>query len=90
MAGAYEEVRLASIDDVVGSDRRVALIQLDVEGHEQQALAGAMHTIRRWRPLIVLERLPESSWFAMNLAPLGYHVDGSVDSNSLVRCSRCV
>ena len=31
------------------------LIQLDVEGFEHKALKGAEHTIRRFRPTIVLE-----------------------------------
>lgn len=82
---SHEEVDLVSVDQALGSDRRVAVIQLDVEGHEQQALAGAMLTIERCRPLIVLESLPETSWFAANLAPLGYKLDGSVDLNTVIR-----
>jgi FkbM family methyltransferase len=83
----HEEVAVAAIDEVVGSDRRVAAIHLDVEGHEQQALAGAMRTIERCLPLIVLETLPAQVWFADNLAPLGYQVDGGVNANSVIRCS---
>ncbi len=33
----------------------IVLIQLDVEGHERQALAGAIDTIRRCRPAIAIE-----------------------------------
>lgn len=79
-----EEVNLVAIDDVVSSDRRVAVIQLDVEGHEREALTGAMHTIERCRPLIVLETLPPESWIAEHLAPLGYRVAGTVDANTIV------
>ncbi|MGH2865266.1 MAG: FkbM family methyltransferase [Solirubrobacteraceae bacterium] len=79
-----EEVNLVAIDETVPRDRRVGLIQLDVEGHEQAALVGAMRTIARCRPLIVLETPPES-WIAEHLAPLGYRVAGAVDANTILR-----
>jgi FkbM family methyltransferase len=81
-----EEVNLVAVDEVIGGNRRVAVIQLDVEGHEQQALAGAMLTIERCRPLIVLETSPEVDWIAANLEPLGYQADGRVDANVVMRC----
>jgi FkbM family methyltransferase len=81
-----EEVDLVSVDEVIGRDRSVAVIQLDVERHEQQALAGAMLTIERCRPLIVVERLPEKDWLDANLAPLGYQRDGLVGVNTVLRC----
>jgi FkbM family methyltransferase len=80
-----EQVNLVAIDDVVADDRQVAVIQLDVEGHEQEALTGAMGTIERCRPLIVLETLPPANWIAENLAPLDYRVVGTVDANTIVR-----
>lgn len=80
-----EEVNLMAVDDVVSSDRQVAVVQLDVEGHEQQALAGAMSTIARCRPLIVLETLPPEGWIAEHLAPLGYRVGEKVDANTVMR-----
>ena len=75
-----------ALDDVVAGDRRVAAIQLDVEGHEQAALEGAMRTIERCRPLIVLETLPEAQWVEQHLAPLGYRAEGSVNRNFVLRC----
>lgn len=82
-----EEVKLMAIDEVVSGDRRVGVIQLDVEGHEQAALAGAMRTIERCRPLIVLETAPQS-WIAEHLAPLGYRIaGGAVDENTVLRPS---
>ena len=36
----------------------IAAMKIDVEGHEAAALAGAEATIRRNRPLIVIEVLP--------------------------------
>jgi FkbM family methyltransferase len=82
-----EEVKLVTIDDVVSDDRSVAVIQLDVEGHEQQALAGAMLTIAHSHPVIVLETLPPSDWLAEHLAPLGYQTVGTVEENTILRSS---
>jgi len=81
-----EEVQVVALDRIVPADRRVAVIQLDVEGHEQYALEGAKATIERCRPLIVLETLPEPAWVADELAPLGYERDGSVDRNVVLHC----
>ena len=81
-----ETVDLIAIDEVVDSRRDVAAIQLDVEGGERQALSGAMRTIERCRPLLVLEGLPEPGWIADNLTPLGYVAGGTVDANSVLRC----
>lgn len=82
-----EQVNLVAIDEVVSGDRSVAVIQLDVEGHEQEALAGAMRTIERCRPLIVLETLPADSWVAEQLVPLGYRVAETIDANTVLRPS---
>jgi hypothetical protein len=38
-----------------GSDRRLALIKIDVEGYESQVLAGARETLARLRPLLYVE-----------------------------------
>jgi FkbM family methyltransferase len=46
------------LDDVVPADRAVSIIQLDVEGYEGQALKGCRETIRRNRPIIILETVP--------------------------------
>jgi FkbM family methyltransferase len=85
-AGPKEEVQVVAVDEVIGRDRRVAVIHFDVEGHERFALTGAMQTIERCRPLIVLETLPVA-WVAEELAPLGYESGGSIDGNVILRCS---
>jgi FkbM family methyltransferase len=82
-----EEVGLVSIDETVGGERAVAVIQLDVEGHEQEALTGALQTIARCRPALVLERVPEPDWFEQHLAPLGYRRAGMVAVNTVLRCT---
>lgn len=52
-AGKSELVPTFRIDDVRTGD--VCLIQLDVEGHELNALEGAIGTIRRHTPVILIE-----------------------------------
>ena len=39
---------------------RVTLIKVDVEGHDTAVLAGARETIARWRPLLIVEVLPQA------------------------------
>ncbi|HEX3919689.1 MAG TPA: FkbM family methyltransferase [Caulobacteraceae bacterium] len=70
----------ARIDDTVPAERRVSLIQLDVEGFEGAALAGAAETLRRWRPLVVVESLPPEFAEAH-----GYVFDRLVDGNAVLR-----
>jgi len=82
-----EEVTLVALDDVVPLDRRVALIQFDVEGHEKEALLGALGTIERCRPLIVLEGLPRESWREEHLGPFGYRVREPIEHNTVLACS---
>jgi len=72
-----EPVPIVSIDDFLNSNRVVSIIQLDVEGFEIEALAGALNTIRKHRPVIILEVLPDSTvpggeWFCNNILSLGY------------------
>lgn len=75
------EVPVMRIDDLVPAERRVALIQLDVERQERQALTGALATIRRCLPAIIVETLPDESWMTTNLVPLGYRPAGMVGPN---------
>ena len=81
--GLGERVSLVSIDEAVTDP--VSVIQLDVEGYEQSALTGALDTLRRRRPLLILESLPDSDWMQANLAPLGYRRKGYVDGNHVLR-----
>lgn len=56
---AQEEVETLPLDFIVGDDE-VALIKMDVEGHEITALAGAERLIATWRPPLVLEANTEA------------------------------
>jgi FkbM family methyltransferase len=80
-----EQVELVAADDVIGEERAVAAIHLDVEGYERQALEGALGLISRCRPPIIVESLP-AALVEQDLAPLGYRLDGGLDWNYLLRC----
>lgn len=48
-------VPLTTVDHVMADRPACALLHIDAEGHELDVLAGAVNTIRRYRPLIYLE-----------------------------------
>jgi FkbM family methyltransferase len=48
------------IDDIAASDTRVALIKIDVERHERAVLVGALETIYRHKPAVIVETLGEA------------------------------
>ena len=79
-----ETVEIVSVDEIVPASRNVSIIQLDVEGHEKQALTGALKTIQRCRPIIILETLPESGWFAETILKLGYRVIQEIPHNTIL------
>jgi len=80
-----EQIELIAADDVIGEERSIAAIHLDVEGYERQALEGALRLISRWRPPIIVESLPVGL-IEQRLGPLGYRVDARIDYNHLLRC----
>ncbi|MCP9915836.1 FkbM family methyltransferase [Cyanobium sp. ATX 6F1] len=55
------QVRLDTLDHVVAAARieQIDLIKLDVEGAEMQFLDGATDTIRRFRPLLIIESIDD-------------------------------
>jgi len=91
-AEGRESVDVVSIDEVVPRDRNVGILQLDVEGYEKEALSGALATIRRCLPILILEVLPDSSlvhseWFLENVLSLGYQMTGKVHGNMVFTCA---
>lgn len=78
-----QAIRILAIDDVVPVDRQVSILQLDVEGFETPALNGALKTIRRCRPILILEHAPPEPWIAEHLTPLGYVMRGGVHANAI-------
>lgn len=87
-AEAPQTVDMIAIDDVVG-ERDVSVIQLDVEGHEIEALRGAARTIARCRPLLVLEHVVvnfrEHPFFLKLARDSGYEFVAEVNQNSVFR-----
>ncbi len=77
-----ETVPLVTVDATVPPDRHIGVLHLDVEGHEQQALAGALKTITRCKPLLILESVPPVEWLGEHLP--GYRVTKTVDANSVL------
>ena len=75
-------VNIVTIDEIVPWERSVSIIQLDVEGFEKEALTGALMTVRRCKPIIVLEQLPEERWFSKNIISLGYRIVGIAGEKS--------
>ena len=77
-------LRARRLDDVLGrrrlfvlppflvDTRHIAVVKLDVEGHEPQVLAGAEATVRRDRPFIMIESGNRNAAVASFLAGLGY------------------
>jgi FkbM family methyltransferase len=80
--GRTVDIDIVTIDETVPIDRKVSVIQLDVEGYEQLALTGALATIRRCRPVIVLETVPDRPWLESNIMSLGYRIDGQVSAQA--------
>ncbi len=76
-------VPIVRIDDVVPDDRRVTILHLDVEGFEKPALRGAMATIERNKPILILERIPHEGWLDEELVALGYKYAGTVHANTI-------
>ena len=57
-----EGVRTQTIDALVAAQRleRVDLVKIDVEGHELKVLAGAVETLTRFRPRVLVEVFEET------------------------------
>lgn len=52
--------------------QNVKLVQLDLEGYEPQALQGAIETLRKWKPDLILECVNNFEEVTKIIQPLGY------------------
>ncbi len=85
--GIINEVKIETIDNMVPENRVVSIIQLDVEGFEKDALTGALKTIERCKPMIILEdndKVVETKWFTDTFSRLGYKVKKKIHHNTLL------
>ena len=80
-----EEIRLVALDDAIPDGRHIEILQLDVEGYEEQALTGALKIIERDQPLLILETPPSDEWFSKHLKPLNYIKHQQIDENTVYK-----
>jgi FkbM family methyltransferase len=71
------------IDDRVPEGRRVSIVQLDLEGHEKEALLGARAVIAASRPLLVLETFEDLDWLRATFPDAGYTRETKVNANTV-------
>ena len=84
-----QHVQIFTLDRIAQNIDHVSIIQLDVEGHEEEALKGGLETIKRCKPHLILERwfpeMLESEFYQTEIFPLGYKEVGMVHDNVVLR-----
>ncbi|THD76823.1 FkbM family methyltransferase [Thalassobius vesicularis] len=76
-----ETVPAIQLDTVIPDDRRISILQLDVEGHERAALDGALRLIARCQPILILEEFRHKRWIKARLGHLGYELKRKLHAN---------
>lgn len=84
----FLSVRIVSLDSVLPANRNISILQLDVEGLEREALIGAMQTIKRCKPILILENIPEEEWFSNYILSLGYKPEMELHDNKVFVCKK--
>jgi precorrin-6B methylase 2 len=71
---SVSNIRIVTIDEIVGQMNipRVDFIKIDVDGAEADVLRGAMRTIARWQPIVVIEMNAEHEFIVDTLESNGY------------------
>jgi FkbM family methyltransferase len=81
---SFVEVDTVSLDDERASAGAVDLIKIDVEGHEEAVIRGALDTIRRDQPIVIFECFHGGQDICGALKPMGYSfVDAERMGNDL-------
>jgi len=70
-ASVSRPVDVVALDDELEGDDRVALVKLDLEGHETHALRGATAMLDKSHPALIVEANDRAA-LAAQLQPLGY------------------
>ena len=68
------DVEVVAIDEIIPHDRKIDIIHLDIEGFEKEALTGATNTIKRCKPILIIESLPDNEWVTENILNIGYRI----------------
>lgn len=87
VAGTTEQIDILTIDGSVPKDRNISILQLDIEGFEKNALMGALETIKRCKPILILEDdhgFTKSEWFRDNILSLNYKMDKKLHYNQVI------
>ncbi|WP_046756840.1 FkbM family methyltransferase [Kordia jejudonensis] len=87
--GKFVPIKIETLDSMIPEDRNISILQLDLEGFEIPALKGAINTIKRCKPILILEILSHNDivsndWFKNNILSLGYKITGKVHNNTIV------
>lgn len=87
--GKFVPITIETLDNMIPEDRNISILQLDLEGFEIPALKGAINTIKRCKPILILEILSHNdiltnNWFQENILSLGYKISGKVHNNTIV------
>ncbi|WP_298422492.1 FkbM family methyltransferase [uncultured Kordia sp.] len=87
--GKFVPITIETLDNMIPDDRNISILQLDLEGFEIPALKGAINTIKRCKPILILEILSHNdiltnNWFQENIFSLGYQISGKVHNNTIV------
>jgi len=87
--GKFVPILIETLDSMIPENRNISIIQLDLEGFEVPALKGAINTIKRCKPILILEILSHNDiltndWFKENILSLGYKITGKVHNNTII------
>ena len=66
------DVKISQLDAMLPTDSRIALIKIDVEGFECAVLQGAVNTIKRCKPVLVIESQSIVSFIELSAILRGY------------------
>ena len=68
-------IKLKTLDSFNFDDKKIDLIKIDVEGMDYLVLTGAIKTIKKYKPLILIESFPEEYNITKRiLLALGYKI----------------
>lgn len=69
-----DEVEVITVDSLSLED--LAFLKLDVEGYEPQAVLGALETIQKFRPVVLVEQKPVTARYGKDWQTAGRILEG--------------